>query len=155
MALLRIATFWPPSMVYILVTITKMLQITLLHCVDLLWAVIKVSTRNHGINVQYLYDTYYHWKILALAGIWTSDFPSTKPMRNQFSYPGLNKKLFYKVASTMLKLNFFESFFIKWQCKKFEGNKQKELTFFHQKLKKKLWSITLLGLPFNVFPMHW
>ena len=35
--------------------------------------------------------TYFHWKILTFAGIWTSDIPSTKPMRYQSSYPGLDQ----------------------------------------------------------------
>ena len=34
---------------------------------------------------------YFHWKILSLAWIWTSDLLSTKPMRYQLSYPGLDK----------------------------------------------------------------
>ena len=36
--------FWPPSMVYISVIITHILQITFLHDVDLLWAVIVLVT---------------------------------------------------------------------------------------------------------------
>ena len=34
--------------------------------------------------------TYFHWKILAPAGIWTRDLPGTKPICSQLSYPGLN-----------------------------------------------------------------
>ena len=32
-------------------------------------------------------------KILALAGIWTRDFPGTKPICYQLSYPGLDQKI--------------------------------------------------------------
>ena len=32
--------------------------------------------------------TYFHQKILALAGIWTRDIPCTKPICYQLSYPG-------------------------------------------------------------------
>ena len=34
--------------------------------------------------------TYFHWKILVLARIWTQDLPSTKPICYQLSYPGLD-----------------------------------------------------------------
>ena len=34
--------------------------------------------------------TYFHWKIFALARIWTQDLPSTKPICYQLSYPGLD-----------------------------------------------------------------
>ena len=36
--------------------------------------------------------TYFHWKILALAGIWTQDLPATKRICYQLSYPGLDFK---------------------------------------------------------------
>ena len=39
---LRRASFWPPSMVYISVIDTQILQITFLHDVDLLWAAFHV-----------------------------------------------------------------------------------------------------------------
>ena len=39
--------------------------------------------------------TYFHWKILALAGIWTRDLPVTKPICFQLSYPGLVTLFFY------------------------------------------------------------
>ena len=35
---------------------------------------------------------YFHWKIISLAGICTSDLPSTKPMRYQLSYQGLDEQ---------------------------------------------------------------
>ena len=35
--------------------------------------------------------TYFHWKMLALSGIWTGDVPSTKPICYQLSYPGLDQ----------------------------------------------------------------
>ena len=44
------------------------------------------------LRYGYLYSnsnnsvTYFHWKILALAGIWTRDFPGTKPICYQLSY---------------------------------------------------------------------
>ena len=38
--------------------------------------------------------TFFCWKILALARIWTSDLPSTKPMHSQLSYPGLDDLIF-------------------------------------------------------------
>ena len=34
--------------------------------------------------------TYFHWKVISIDGIWTSDLPSTKPMRYQLNYPGLD-----------------------------------------------------------------
>ena len=33
---------------------------------------------------------YFHWKIIALAWIWTWALPSTKPICSQLSYPGLD-----------------------------------------------------------------
>ena len=41
---------------------------------------------------------YFHWNILALAGIGTRDLPSTKPICYQLSYPGLdmNQQLMWK-----------------------------------------------------------
>ena len=38
-----------------------------------------------------LWITYFHWKILALAGIWTWDLTGTKPICYQLSYPGLDR----------------------------------------------------------------
>ena len=49
-----------------------------------------------GRALWYLYSnwnnpiTYFHWKILTLAGIWTRDLPGTKPICYQLSYPGLD-----------------------------------------------------------------
>ena len=34
--------------------------------------------------------TNFHWKIISLARIWTPDLPSTKPICDQLSYPGLD-----------------------------------------------------------------
>ena len=34
--------------------------------------------------------TYFHWKIITLARIWTLDLPGTKPICYQLSYPGLD-----------------------------------------------------------------
>ena len=34
--------------------------------------------------------TYFHWKIIALAGIWTLDLPGTKSICYQLSNPGLD-----------------------------------------------------------------
>ena len=42
-------------------------------------------------NEYILHYQYFHWKILALAGIWTWDLPGTKPICYQLSYPGLDK----------------------------------------------------------------
>ena len=36
--------------------------------------------------------TYFLWKILALARIWTRDLPGTKPICYQLSYPGLDQR---------------------------------------------------------------
>ena len=35
-------------------------------------------------------SSYFHWKILALAGLWTRDLPGSKPICYQLSYPGLD-----------------------------------------------------------------
>ena len=35
--------------------------------------------------------TYFHLKILALAGIWTQDLTGSKPICYQLSYPGLDE----------------------------------------------------------------
>ena len=37
---------------------------------------------------------YFHWKFLALVGIWTQDLPSIKTMRYQLSYPGLDATVY-------------------------------------------------------------
>ena len=37
-----------------------------------------------------LLKTYFHWKILSLAGIWTQNLPGIKPICYQLSYPGLD-----------------------------------------------------------------
>ena len=55
----------------------------------------KFLTTFHGlyavpIQIQINSITYFHWKIVALAGIWTRDNPSTKPICYQLSYPGLD-----------------------------------------------------------------
>ena len=52
--------------------------------------------RRIHIGIIYSYSnsnnpvTNFHWKILALAGIWTWDLPSTKPICYKLSYPGLD-----------------------------------------------------------------
>ena len=46
---------------------------------------------HHGWICLYFY---FHWKIGSLAGIWTSDLPSTKPMCYQLSYPDLDSSCF-------------------------------------------------------------
>ena len=53
------------------------------------------------IEIIYLYSnsnnlvTYFHWKILALAGILAWDLPGTKPICYQLNYPGLDTFLFF------------------------------------------------------------
>ena len=83
MALLRRASYWPPSTVYISVINTQTLQITFLH---------EMPKRRIHIGIKYWNDpvTFFHWKILALARIWTWDLPGTKPICYQLSYPGLD-----------------------------------------------------------------
>ena len=44
---------------------------------------------SHDPNYM-LWIILFHWKILALAGIWTWDLPGTKPICYQLSYPGLD-----------------------------------------------------------------
>ena len=35
---------------------------------------------NYNTNIKKKSITYFHWKIISLAGIWTSDLPSSKPI---------------------------------------------------------------------------
>ena len=47
--------------------------------------------------------TYFHWKILALAGIWTRDLPGTKPICYQFSYLCLDPQELFASLGTRSK----------------------------------------------------
>ena len=47
-----------------------------------------ISTIYNSIN-------YFHWKILALAGIWAQDLCGTKPKCYQLSYPGLDSIIIF------------------------------------------------------------
>ena len=53
-ALIRRASFWPPSMFYISFIITHILQITFLHDVDLLWAGISTICQ----SAEYIFELY-------------------------------------------------------------------------------------------------
>ena len=46
------------------------------------------NTYCHDVDSRFLSITYFHWNIISLAGIWTSDLLSTKPMCYQLNYPG-------------------------------------------------------------------
>ena len=64
---------------------------------------LRMPERRIHIGIIYLYSnsnksvTYFHWKILTLAGIWTPDLPGTKPKCYQLSYPGLDHELMLSV----------------------------------------------------------
>ena len=65
----------------------------------LLWSIFPSLLHILQITIFHMLDlcgqlsiTYFHWKILSLAGIWTPDLLSTKPMRYQLSYPGLDNE---------------------------------------------------------------
>ena len=83
-----------------------MLQITIFHAYqpyarapDTYWNNILYSNLNRSV-------TYFHWKILALAGILTQNLPSSKPICYQLSYPGLDffvKKIGYYIFFGMIK----------------------------------------------------
>ena len=74
-------------------------QITIFHMLDLCGQLSCTAHINHmlerriHIGIIYMYSnfnkslTYFHWKILAFARIWTLDLQSTKPMRHQLSDP--------------------------------------------------------------------
>ena len=53
--------------------------------------------------------TYFHWKILTLAGIWTRDFPGTKPICYQLSCPGLDLFNISKMLNKSIIQNVLES----------------------------------------------
>ena len=66
---------------------------------DTYWNNILYSNLNRSV-------TYFHWKILALAGILTQNLPSSKPICYQLSYPGLDffvKKIGYYIFFGMIK----------------------------------------------------
>ena len=65
--------------------------------------------RRIHIGIIYSYSnsnnivTYFHWKILALAGIRTRDLPGTKPICYKFSYPGLDPQELFASLGTKSK----------------------------------------------------
>ena len=52
--------------------------------------ILVFQTVDNLIKFEFWSLTYFHWKILAFAGIWTRDFPGTKQICYQQSYPGLD-----------------------------------------------------------------
>ena len=85
---------------------------SLLPCTSIKWMLTKVKKFINKCNLfccfntervplfrPYSYSnlnnpvTYFHWKILALARIWTRDLPGAKPICYQLSYPGLDQSL--------------------------------------------------------------
>ena len=66
------------------------LQITPINGTESCISVIRGTFIINVAEKVYILITYFHWKIIALAGIWTSELPSTKPMRYRLSYPGLD-----------------------------------------------------------------
>ena len=92
------------SMVYILVIIY-----THITHYKSCWTVYSYSNSNNSF-------TYFHWKSLALAGIWTRYLPGTKPICYQLSYLGLDlfpisilNFTWYTTASFFPSLIFFSS----------------------------------------------
>ena len=49
--------------------------------------------RFYAVAIQIAMNSiiYFHWKILAFAGIWTQDLPGTKLICYQLSYSGLDQ----------------------------------------------------------------
>ena len=80
------------------------------------WNVSMYSYSNSNKSI-----TYFHWKIIFLAGIWTLDLPSSKPMHYQLSYPGLDfKKTLGSLQVVIISLLFFtkektSNFLVIWQ----------------------------------------
>ena len=56
----------------------------------LLWSILQSSLHTYSYSNSNNPVTYFHWKILTLAGIWTQDLPGTKPICYQLSYPGFD-----------------------------------------------------------------
>ena len=114
LALLRRASFWPPSMVHISVINTQTLQITKIP--PLIKERTLVSSYSNSNNPV----TYFHWKILTLAGIWTRYLTGTKPICYQLSYPGLDSivglTLVRGNVSGMDGLHYHLRIAIKWVC---------------------------------------
>ena len=91
LALLRRTSFWPSL---------HILQIKIFHMLDLCWQISWTASTPvvltcgysscSSILIQIRSFTYFHWKILALARIWTRDLTDTKPIDYQLSSPGLN-----------------------------------------------------------------
>ena len=54
----------------------------------------KIFPTETRIFIIFKKKNYFHWKILALDRIWTSDLPSPKPIHYQLSYSGLNVYVF-------------------------------------------------------------
>ena len=84
LSLLRRASFWPTSMVYISVIIIHILQFTLIMKKTFCG---QLSCCTASTPVFFKFES---GKTLALAGIWTHDLRVTKPMCYQLSYQGLD-----------------------------------------------------------------
>ena len=59
------------------------------------------------VTCGYSSITYFHWKIHALAGIWTRDLSSTNPICCQQSYPGLEN---FHLGTQFVLLSFWSDF---------------------------------------------
>ena len=96
---------WPSNLSKNIINITTMTNINVW-----IWPKLKELIKTY-IGIIYSYSnlntsiTYYHWKIIALAGIWTLDLPSTKLMSYQWSYPGLDHVPMLRFVG----VNFFQS----------------------------------------------
>ena len=83
------------------------LQMTIFHMLDLCGQ-LSCTASTHVFLTLHSYSnsnksiTDFHWKIISLAGIWTSDLPSTKPMRYQLSSPGLDTLTTFKLNVKMI-----------------------------------------------------
>ena len=95
--------FWPPSMINISVIITHILHYK--SCWTFCVGSYSYSYSNSNNPVSY-----FHWKIVALARIWTLYPPGTKQICYQLSYPGLdNDKKILKSRRNDLTYNFQSS----------------------------------------------
>ena len=142
MALLRRASFWPPSLVYISVNNT---QTFTNYPASVAWCICQRAEyimelyyqgRWSGKWIQqlihacypfdlwykkYLYSnlnnpvTYFYWNIFAFAGIWTQELTGTKPICYQLSYPGISyEKLFFVIVFKMIWKYLFHENLCKW-----------------------------------------
>ena len=75
----------------------KFLQILVDLCTAFMYCCKSTIYRLYAVAIQIQINTisYFHRKILALAGNWIRNFPRTKPLCYQLSYPGLDFSFFF------------------------------------------------------------